>query len=95
MNDCGGCWVVCFRQSSLFMDKILKQHMETLAKEFNLPIAQIELIINTQQSDIRNILRNGRDIDFILLKGFGTFATHANSRRPFRNDKKNAHGKQD
>lgn len=84
-----------FSAATIVMDKIRKEHINKLAEEFDIPIEQVELIINTQHSDIKKILKDRGDISFILLKGLGTFSIHEKKRRPFRSDKYTQHEHKD
>ena len=68
------------------IDKTLKRITQEIALELNIPLKQVIAIVEQQHKDILTQAKD-RDISFIFLKYFGTFASHANSRRPFRNDK--------
>jgi len=68
------------------IDKTLNRITQEVSDELGIPQEHIIAILNSQHDDILSCAKN-KDIDFVFLKYFGTLATHANYRRPFRNDK--------
>ena len=73
------------------IDKTLERITHEISEELNIPVDIIAQVISQQHDDILKCAKN-KEIDFIFLKYFGTFASHANKREPFRNDKHTNNG---